>query len=140
VVAIGFASLSARKDVRLAWVIARIVRRLGRMNTAAMMLMLTLPFMGCLPRPVVETTSFDAALASAKPVCEEFFLPNSMARSPGADINAHQTELEQRIIKLADTFRSVAGIAYLEERVQGEKDDADNACFRKLLRYARETV
>jgi len=105
------------------------------------MLMLTLLlFMGCLPRLVVETTSFDAALASAKPVCEEFFLPNSMARSPGFDINAHQTELEQRIIKLANTFRSVAGIAYLEERVQGEKDDVDKACFRKLLRYARETV
>jgi len=105
-----------------------------------MMLMLTLLFMGCLPRPAVETTSFDAAVASAKAVCEEFFLPNSMARSPGFDINAHQTAMEQRIVKLADTFRSVAGIAYLEERVQREKDDVDKACVRKLLGYVRQTV
>jgi hypothetical protein len=116
------------------------VRRLAQMNTAAMMLMLTLFFMGCLRRGAVETTSFDAALASAKPVCEEFFLPNSMARSSEFDINVHQTELEQRIFRLADTFRSVAGIAYLEERVRREKENVDKACVRKLLGYARETA
>jgi hypothetical protein len=110
------------------------------MNTAAMMLVVTILFIGCLPRPAVETTSFDAALAIAKPVCEEFFLPNSMARSPGFDINAHQTAVEQRIFRLAGTFRSVGGIAYLEERVRREKEDVDKACVRKLLGYARETV
>ena len=104
------------------------------------MLMLTIFFVGCLPRPAVETTRFDAALASAKPVCEQFFLPNSLARPPEFDVNAHQTELEQRIIGLSDTFRSVAGVSYLDERVQLETDDVGKACVRKLLRHARETV
>jgi hypothetical protein len=107
------------------------------MNIAAMMLMLTILFVGCLPRPAVETTHFDAALASAKPVCEQFFFPNSMARPPEFDVNAHQTELEQRIIGLSDTFRSVAGV---EERAQLETDDVAKACVRKLLRHARETA
>ena len=110
------------------------------MNSAAMMLMFTILSSGCLPAPPAQSTRFDSALATAIPVCEEFFLPNSMARPSGFDVNAHQTELEQRIIGLADTFRSVAGVSYLEERAQRETDDVAKACVRKLLRHARETV
>jgi len=110
------------------------------MNGVSMILVPVLLLLGC-PHPgAVQSMRFDSAVADAIPICEQFFFPNSMARSPGFDINAHQAELEHRILGLAASFRSDAGLSYLEERVGRETDDAAKACITKLLDHARSAV
>jgi hypothetical protein len=80
-----------------------------------------------------QRRTFDAVFSRAVPTCEEFFLPNSMARPPGFDLKGHTKELEQRLAGFAHLFQSEAGRAYLDERAKRESDNVAKGCAEQLL-------
>ncbi len=69
-------------------------------------------------------------------LCEEFFLPNSMARQPGFDLQRHMQELNAQLRGRAELFRSPAGMAYLRTQQDAGSGDIRKACATKLLEYA----
>ncbi len=67
------------------------------------------------------------------PLCEELFLPNSMAQDPDFDIDANQRDLEKQIEAASRPLRSRDGLAYLKKRLASEQDDVAQACIRRIV-------
>jgi hypothetical protein len=84
---------------------------------------------------VCMASSFDAAFQEVLPFCEQLFLPNSMAREPGSDINARLDDSEEQIDKRSAAFNSPDGKAYLKARIKSEKDDVALACIRHIQHF-----
>jgi len=84
----------------------------------------------------VQTGELDAEFQGVQRLCEEFFLPNSMARPPGFDLQGHMHEIEVRLRDRAARFRSPEGIAYLRSHRERDSDDISRACAGKLLALA----
>jgi len=77
-------------------------------------------------------SSLDDAFESVLPLCEQYFLPNSMARAPGTDINAVLRDTKAEIRRRSVVFRSPAGRSYLASRLSVEEDDVAKACIGLL--------
>jgi hypothetical protein len=88
-----------------------------------------------------EINRFEVALRSSETqrLCDEFFLPNSMAHLPGFDVHHHMHEIEVGLRRRAELFRSPAGLAYLRTQQGSASDDIGRACAEKLLEYAGAT-
>ena len=80
-----------------------------------------------------EPRSFKAEFDETQPTCEQFFLPNSMARPTGFDLERHLREVEGALQKRAELFRSAEGMKYLEAERSHESDNVRKACSGKLL-------
>lgn len=80
------------------------------------------------------SSSFDDAFHKVMPLCEKYFLPNSMALAPGVDPQEHQKRVEARLNNAALAFRSPDGVAYLRTRLRSESDSVAAACIRHLER------
>src|SRR5262245_28239335 len=77
--------------------------------------------------------SKDLAFQRVLPLCNELFLPNSMARPPGFDLSARLEDLSRQIREHAAEFNTPAGVRYLRVRLERERDDIARACVRRLL-------
>ena len=82
---------------------------------------------------------FGVEFEETQRLCDEFFLPNSMARPPGFDLHQHMQELDSRLRGRADLFSSPAGMAYLRTQQGTGSDDVRRACAAKLAEYAAAT-
>ncbi len=76
---------------------------------------------------------FESSFAGAMNFCKQWFLPNSMAREPGFDLDAFLFEMEAGIKRYAKDFRSKEGKDFLQAKEQDENALA-NACAEKLLK------
>ena len=85
------------------------------------------------PSPPSPAAAFAAQFEKIVPLCEELFLPNSMAQDPGFDIDANQRDLEKRIEVGSRPLRSRDGLAYLKKRLASEQDDVAQACIRRIV-------
>lgn len=85
---------------------------------------------------LVSLASLDAHFDEALPLCTEFFLPNSMAKEPGFDLEGHRAEIERKLTLIAIDFRSSAARLHLAEKIEGSKDDIEVACAEYLLKKA----
>jgi len=65
--------------------------------------------------------------------CEEIALPNSMARPPGFDINAHLRVLERQRADLVARVRSADAVSFVRKRLEKEADGLSVHCLRQLL-------
>ena len=81
--------------------------------------------------------AFDGAFHRAQRLCDEYFLPNSMARPAGFDREARLRRLESQLRERASVFRSPRGVEYLRSHLGKESDDISRACAQKLLAYAQ---
>lgn len=82
--------------------------------------------MGCM------ASSLDNAFENILPLCEQYFLPNSMAHAPGTDINAVLRSTKAEIRKRSVVFRSRMGRDYLAKRLSAEEDDVAKVCIGLL--------
>lgn len=80
-----------------------------------------------------QQREYDRAFSQAEQLCEHYFLPNSMAREPGFDINAYLKDLDSQIDTLAKTFASSEGAAFLRAKARDVDDDVGKRCAEKLL-------
>ena len=83
-----------------------------------------------------DANHFGAEFEETQRLCGEFFLPNSMARQPGFDLQRHMQQLDARLRGHAELFRSPGGMAYLRTQQASGPDDVRRACAAKLLEYA----
>jgi len=102
------------------------------------MILLALSFSGCSskdrqPDPDRRELRFEKALSEAVPLFTEYVLPNSMARLPGFDINAHLRDVDARRRALTGVFHSPEGVRFLTNRLGSEKDEEAAVCMLKIL-------
>ena len=83
--------------------------------------------------PISCQADKDVAFRRVLPLCNELFLPNSMARPPGFDLPARLEEVSRQIREHAAEFNTPAGVRYLRARLEREHDDIARACIRRLL-------
>ena len=86
-----------------------------------------------------EAGNFEAEFQATQRLCDAFFLPNSMARPTGFDLQGHMHEIEAQLRNRAARFRSAEGIAYLRSHRESDSDDISHACAEKLLEFATAT-
>ena len=96
---------------------------------------LTLALAACSSATTALTRPADlqAAFQQTVPLCEGFFLPNSMARPPGFDINKHKRELEKQIEDRSALFWSHEGSTFLTNESAKAEDTIESGCAEKLL-------
>jgi hypothetical protein len=77
--------------------------------------LLTLSLAACSsgPTALTDPTALQDAFEQTVPLCEQFFLPNSMARPAGFDINKHQRQIEKQIEDRSALFWSHEGSTFL---------------------------
>ena len=66
-------------------------------------------------------------------LCEEISLPNSMARSPGFDINAHLAALAREREATTASLRTPAGVLAAQRRLSSEPDEIRRHCLEQIL-------
>jgi hypothetical protein len=81
----------------------------------------------------------NAAFQEAQPFCDQWLLPNSMARLPGFDLQKHLRTIEAELRRRAVPFRSPAGRAYLGSRIKDPCEDLVCGCADTLLGYLTES-
>jgi hypothetical protein len=79
---------------------------------------------------------FAMEFADAQYLCDQFFLPSSMARTLNFDPQRQMQELDARLHRFADLFRSPAGLGYLREQQAKGADSFRAACAARLLEFA----
>ena len=89
--------------------------------------------------PAEEAKTFDAIFQETQRLCDEYFLPNSMARPAGFDLDGDLRRLEAQLRDRATAFRAPRGVGYLRSRVGDATDDISRACARRLLHYLSAT-
>jgi hypothetical protein len=82
--------------------------------------------------------SRDLAFRRVLPLCNELFLPGSMASPPGMEVGGRSDELLRQIREHAAEFSTPAGVRYLRGRLDRETDDVARECIRRLLDDLRE--
>ena len=80
----------------------------------------------------------NAAFQEAQPLCDEWLLPNSMARPPGFDLEGHRKAIEADLRRRAVPFGSPAGRAFLRARITQPCEDPAYRCAKTLLGYSAE--
>jgi hypothetical protein len=75
----------------------------------------------------------DKILSEAVPLFTEYVFPNSMARLPGFDINAHLGEVDSRRKALTAGFHTPEGVRFLADRIGSEQDEVAAVCILKIL-------
>ena len=76
--------------------------------------------------------SFDQLL----PLCQELFLPNSMAREPGFNRQRRLEELMGELKTRSTDFRSKDGLAFLDLWLQQDNDQVAKQCAKLLKEMA----
>jgi hypothetical protein len=84
-----------------------------------------------------QQQQLDATLAEALELCTEYFLPNSMARPPGFDINKHLAKVDTKRRRITRVFHNAAGVAFLEARISQDADDLRIVCMLQILAESR---
>lgn len=69
-----------------------------------------------------------ATLTKALKLCTELTLPNSMARPPGFDINAHLRQVEAEYQVVSAQLATPAGISAIENFLVDNPDELDTIC------------
>lgn len=70
-------------------------------------------FLWCIGCATGSAADLQQAFDETMPLCEQFFLPNSMARPAGFNIDTHVAELDKQIDERSYLFRSHEGTAFL---------------------------
>jgi hypothetical protein len=83
--------------------------------------------------------SFDATFQETERLCEEYFLPNSMARPTGFDLEGRLRQLEAQLRERSAAFSAPGGVEYLRGKLGDATDDMSRACARQLLDYLAAT-
>lgn len=83
---------------------------------------------------------FNALFHKVLPLCEEYFLPNSMARPNGFDLQQHLKELEVELYEHSFAFQSKAGVELLNGIAQRDPDDISRACAAKIRSEIRQST
>jgi len=71
-------------------------------------------------------------------LCIEYSLPNSMARPPGFDINAHLEQIKQEKDNVAGQLSTEKGLEYVRYRLESITDDLERSCATELIRTRKE--
>jgi hypothetical protein len=66
-------------------------------------------------------------------LCEQIALPNSMARPPGLDINAHLAALAEERERLVVSLRTPTAIDLTRKLLRSEQDALRRHCLEQLL-------
>jgi len=92
----------------------------------------------CAAEPNQQDGDLNAAFQQAQPLCDEWLLPNSMARPPGFDPQGHRKAIEADLRRRAVLFGSPAGRAFLRARITQLCGDPACGCAKTLLGYSAE--
>jgi hypothetical protein len=79
-----------------------------------------------------------SALEQAIDLCNQYLLPNSMARYEGFDLNQNVALLRAERVAVAAVFHNPAGIEFLKEHLAGTTDDIAVTCIREMLAEAED--
>jgi hypothetical protein len=78
-------------------------------------------------------TSIASTIDKAVAHCNEIAFPNSMARPPGFDINAHLAEVEQERRSLSARLTGAGSAELLRARLAASADDVEIHCLNQLI-------
>jgi len=106
-------------------------KNLGQM--ALRILVLAVSVFSSVGAAAVTSVELERYFSETLPLCEELVLPNSMARSPGTDINARLKSVEAQIKKRSEFFWSAEGLDFLQARFKSEQDPIVKACAKRLM-------
>jgi len=83
------------------------------------------------------TKQYEPMYSRAIRLCIEHYLPNSMARAEGFDLDKHQSEVQAQRNELAAQFGNAAGISYVQGRIAQGGEELTMLCANELLNAAR---
>jgi hypothetical protein len=85
-----------------------------------------------------QPVDLNAAFQEAQPLCDQWLLPNSMARPPGFDLQGHLNTIQAELRRRAVSFRSPSGRVYFRARIKDPCEDLVCGCAETLLGYSKE--
>jgi hypothetical protein len=80
-----------------------------------------------------ERADAERRVARVLQLCEEITLPNSMARPPGFDINAHLAALRTERSQLVGSLRNPVGAQAAQSHRGPEQDELRRHCLEQLM-------